>query len=753
MSAPDTDAAASTAMALQADFFSPPNLFRRLPEECSTELRATVEGLQPELKRHATGHLDRPLLLPVRLDGDPFTVWYACAASESQIRALESELKAFIGPTFAWFRMPEHGRFLADGHAQPLLRRAGLRHFVMWTQGKEQDARLMNKWRMYCDLLARRPPLAMRVPKSFDVLRADFDRALVAKDHRAAHAALTAMRERFGISAENRLYLEVRLFAGLEQWDRIANHPLLSTLVKLNLPQETYGDILEGLYMADVFPFEQGAPLDKVLEEFKANVVEKAHPLFRSRRHSKRPAVLKSFVLFELLQASPQADVMQALQQQMPACAWGPLEAQVQEALARLQPPDDPAKTAWLAYDHEQFDRASELLWPLPDSVDLLRALIRCVDESRDPQRAKDLKARMEAADPAVRAEVEARCLRTWPRVRELAGQAYTEQMSWAERMTWRPDSGESLDAYVDRWREWARSAAADDLQREGNFETQAVRLLEQLALEHPSAFDRIAPLWHEVFIANAEPHRQLKPVYAALLETLRLLGSFGDVELRLVRDVLRHLVRSGLTAQEYATNLHAIGLIFDQVGSPHYMKWGLDVWDLLAVESCPDPDARLRLFMAVAKAGQKFANRLDTSDVAILRMLATEAGIELTLPEPPEQPHASPDRLAEHVGTIGIYSLDEAAANRAVRVLKSLYGPIDVRVNSDAVCTPQLKALVNRAAVFVFAWKTSKHAAYYCIKAASRPGQPLEMAQGAGTSSIVDAVTKFITRTTSVAA
>ncbi|NNU44772.1 protein DpdD [Ramlibacter montanisoli] len=752
MSTPETDAAATQALELQAGFFRPPNLFRLLPQDCPEELAPTMAALQGELWHHAKGQVDRPLLLPVRLEGDVFTVWYACAASECQLRALEAELKAFIGPTYAWFRLPEDGRFDADRHAQPLLRRGGLRHFVMWTQGPEQDGRLLHKWRMYRDLLERRPAIVARIPKSFDALRADFDRALLARDERAAHLALSAMRDRFGISAENRLYLEIRLFAGLEHWDRIAGHRLLSTLTKLNLPQETYGDVLEGLYMADVFPFEQGAPLDRVLEEFKGNLLERAYPLFRTRRQSQRPAVLKAFVLFELLQPSPQAEVVNLLLQQLPGGAWGALEAQVRQAVTHLQTPVDPASDAWQAYEHEQFDRATDLLWPLPDSVDVLRALIRCVDESRNLQRAQALKERIEAAPPPVQADVEARCPKTWPRVRELARLAPADQMTWAQRMAWHPNLGESIDAYVDRWKEWARVAEVDELLREQDFGTEAANLLEQLALEYPAVFGRIAPLWHEVFVARAEPRPQCKPVYAALLETLRLPGTFSDVDLRLVRDVLKHLVQAGLTAPEYAKTLEDIGLVFEQVRSPHHMRWALDVCDVLAMEACPEPAARLRLLTATTVAGQEFASRIGELEIAMLLMLAQEAGIDLALPQRVTAPGSSAGRQSAEVGTIGIYTLDEAAGRRAVQILQSTYGPIDVRLNSDSVCTPQLKALVQRSAIFVFAWKTSKHAAYYCIKAASRPDQPLEMAQGAGTSSMVDAVAQFMAKRASQA-
>lgn len=748
MSTPETGAAVALAQEVLAGFFGAPNLFRVSPQACPPELAPTMSELQLGLRRYAKGQLDRPLLLPVQLEGDPFTVWYACAASERQLRALESELKAFIGPTYAWFRLPEDGKLAADRHAEPLLRRSGLRHFVLWTQGPQQDARLLIKWRMYCDLLDRRPPLVARIPKSFDVLRADFDRALLARDEGAARLALTAMRDRFGISAENRLYLEIRLFAGLEQWGQIADHRLLSTLTKLNLPQETYGDILEGLYMADVFPYEQAAPLTTVLEEFKASVLDKAQSLFRTRRQSRRPAVLKSFVLFELLQSSPQVDVISHLLAQLPARAWGPLEADLLQAVARLQPSEDPARLAWQAFEHEQFDRAYELLSVLPESVDILRALIRCVDETKDPSGAQAVIQRMGRAPELVRKEVEARCQRTWPRVQQLGSLALDDRLPWAQRMTWRSEHGESVEAYVDRWREWARAAKVDELLLEHDFGARAAELLEHLALEHPTVFGRIAPLWHEVFIANVDPAPQLKPVYAALLETLRLPDSFGDVELRLVRDVLAHLVHAGLTGQEYAKTLEDIGLIFEKVRSPHHMRWALDVCDLLAMAACPDPAARLRLLSAVAQAGQGFAPRMGQADVAMLRMLAQEGGVDLVLTAPEPDPNSAIVVHAADVGVVGIYSLDEAASHRAVRVLKSLYADLDLRINSDAVCTSQLKALAQRAAIFVFAWKTSKHAAYFCIKAAIRPGQTLEMAQGAGTSSMVGAVVQSIART-----
>ena len=60
--------------------------------------------------------------------------------------------------------------------------------------------------------------------------------------------------------------------------------------------------------------------------------------------------------------------------------------------------------------------------------------------------------------------------------------------------------------------------------------------------------------------------------------------------------------------------------------------------------------------------------------------------------------------------------------------------------VNSDLVCTPQLTSLAKAADMFVFAWKSSSHQAFYCVKDAIAKGEPI-WAPGKGTASILRAV------------
>jgi hypothetical protein len=89
---------------------------------------------------------------------------------------------------------------------------------------------------------------------------------------------------------------------------------------------------------------------------------------------------------------------------------------------------------------------------------------------------------------------------------------------------------------------------------------------------------------------------------------------------------------------------------------------------------------------------------------------------------------------------TIGIYTLAEAAGLRAKQLLETLYPGCDVQLNSDLVCTSALTNLAQASDVFVFAWKSSSHQAYYCVKAALMKCA-LIYAVGKGTASIMAAV------------
>jgi hypothetical protein len=106
------------AAALQAAFFASPN--RCDPATISDDPQAQ-SVLQTCLKGHASGAVDRGVLLPFREAAAGPTAWFVCASSMQMLRALQDEVRAFIGPSFAEERAQSRPLDTADQHALPLI--------------------------------------------------------------------------------------------------------------------------------------------------------------------------------------------------------------------------------------------------------------------------------------------------------------------------------------------------------------------------------------------------------------------------------------------------------------------------------------------------------------------------------------------------------------------------------------------------------------------------------------------------------
>ncbi len=736
MDGPDNQERASRAQTLQAAFFALPNRFSPASLGGDESSRRAYEAT---LRHHAIGETDRAVLLPFRARADGPTAWYACAASAEMARALQEELHAFLGPSFVAERPPGRVRDEADQHALPLIE--GVRwHAIRFDTGDARsDETVLRQWRLYDEVLRRRPRTASYVPSTFYQLRASFDRALLARNEPGARAAMATLRERFGVSAENHRFLEIRLDAAFERWDAIVEHPLLPQLLYLQLPPETYGDVMEALYRVHVQPYEGVTTLDPLLEQFNEMVAGPAQPLFRTRRTSRRPAVLKSFLLYELLQPAPQLAVCERLLQELPAGAFGAIDRLLRETCA--QPPlvDDIA-AANEARDNEQFDRAWDLYWTLPDSVDVLRGLIACARECADPAKTGAVLTRLQAVAEPARSAVESASAIRLANLRA----AYREPplperlASQFERL-----AGEPTERYVERWTEFARSIEPARLLAETGMVDAAVDCLTSLAVEDPALFERLYPLWHELFIERTDPDRSLVPLYIEMLETLRARDVFQRTDQELLHQTLVAIVDSGDDVA-YRQAVDTITKVFDAIRSPQAIGWALDVCDSLALRRTRDADARLRLLTAVVQACREFSARLDPLQIQQLELLACESQLEL----PPIGP-APADALAAELADepsyrVVFYSLDEAATRRAVDMLRILHPGWVIDTNADQVCSDRLKSLAQRAQVFVFAWRCSKHAAYYCVKANS-PKDNLVMARGVGTTSLLAAALEHL--------
>jgi len=737
MSSTDTPVHRQRAAALQAAFFASPN--RCEPATTSDDPQAQI-ALQTCLKRHASGAVDRGVLLPFRESATGPTAWFVCASSMQMLRALQDEVRAFIGPSYAEERAQSRPLDAADQHTLPLVEAAGWFSLRLDSPDLRSDTRLLNQWRLYEDLLSRRPRAPSYVPSTFHQLRASFDRALLARNETSAQAAMAALREQFGVSAENRLYLEIRLSAAFERWEAIAQHPLLPRLIHLQLPPETYGDVMEALYRSHAQAFETGPTLEPLLDQFRAEIGVAAQPLFKTRRTSRRPAVLKAFVLHELLQDEPQWAACERILQELPAGAFGAVDALVRERCSKT-PKAAGIETARAALANEQFDRAWELLWALPDGVDVLRGLIACARESADPAKAAAILTRLDAAEASIRSSVESASATRLANLRASYRPPAGPPEQTPPFVRW-PEEPE--ERYIERWAEFVRSVEPAALLAHKGLVNLAVECLTHLAVDDQALFERLYPLWHELFMERIDPTPLLVPVYLEMLEALRARDVFQRTDQELIHQILVSIVDSGDDAS-YRQAVDTVSKVFEAIRSPQALGWALDVCDSLSQRRVRDADARLRLLTQVIQACQEFSSRLDPLQTLQLRLLAKEAQLNppvLTVADPLVGEEAQ--ALDETPYRVAIYSLDEASTRRAVEILKSLHPHWVIDTNADQVCTDRLKSLAYRAHVFVFAWRCSKHAAFYCVKASTQK-ENLVMARGVGTTSLVAAAEKFL--------
>jgi hypothetical protein len=601
---------------------------------------------------------------------------------------VSSELEAFLGPSFAVFDRDGSDFIESDSHVNPILDATGWKALRFRGHTRQSEQAIVSLWDTYRKLLDRRPSVDAYVPRSFEQLRASFDRALLARDEAAAQTDLQLLRERHSLSAENRHFLEIRMNAALGRWAFIAEHPLLPSLVNLQLPPETYGDILEGIYEAHVRPIEATGDLSQLLKVFEAKVAEDAAPLFRSRGTSRRASVVKAFLLYELLQPSPSDKVCWDLLKVLPLGAFGAVEQVIKNRVEEMS--GAPSAGAGLeAFRAGQYDRAYQMLLEEVGSPDVLMALLRSVRESGDSAKAIAALESLGGAPEKIAEVVRAGVPTTVREVQELSSLDIGRLDSWADRIRWQVEAGETEAGYVLRWREMARSADPAEILQERDLGRAASESLVELIVEYPRLFDQVHPLWYELFIVRCPPESNFAPLYLALIETLRVRNTFGGTELALAKETLSALVNAGVDADTYRKGIEEICAVFQIVRAPSTLQWAIEVTDILALAPCRDASSRLRYQSSVLQAARDYQARLSPVQRSMLRLLTEEAGIPFEIQESPNQVNEVSGGEAIHCKVV-IYSLDEDASRRAKQALLTIHPTLIVDTsNVSANRTP----------------------------------------------------------------
>jgi hypothetical protein len=745
-------------------FFSAPNGLTWEDLAAGAARQDQIDAVTPWLSRLNAPPSDRPLILPF-YRGHALAGWYATAQTDQGQQALRSTLKAWFGSSYLTVLQPA-----PESNPSAAAMRDRFGRLVLSFTGPDIDA-IAARLSVLARLEDQRPHLARTGPRPVGLIRSDLEKALLARDETTALRLIAELRDTGRLNEENLKFLDVRLKAGLGQWEQIAlDHWLIRNLSDLPLPPQTLADLVEALYRVNLDEAETQGDTPALLDAFRQQVFAPYPRLFASRHGVRTPRVVKAFILHESVQPRPSPQIIAALAELLPEdeSAWAAPYLAAAVAAGNLAQEDsvkpEPG-TSYVeqpmapvvdegeeAFDDGQFDRAFEIDLAKPLHRKSLSRLLSCVQFiGTDEARARLLGAF--DSQPEIRDVLSASQMDRVEKLRSSAAPAEVEAESKGSA------SG---------WLDWARGlakgqnpeqAALDALDHRTTWDTTVLRanavqcaefadIIGNLGEPAAGAVRQILPLIVSAFLPDeAPPAAATKPVAQIALMIVAMGDSIARSDLDVLSTVMSALLDLGLSDAEYIAAVQDLAAVQQRVASYANLAWSLDICEALAVAPAPTPEAisaRLQLFLAVLGQCQGFAHRLSATDYLPIEYLAQDYGVEPASIAALRPSHDGAERAAGGADLggklIGIYTLTEAAGARAKAALHRLYPGCLVELNSDKVSTAALTNLARTADIFIFAWRSSSHQAFYCVKAALGGKDPI-YAAGKGTASIVNAV------------
>lgn len=692
---------------------------------------------------------DLPIILP-RLGASGTPCWYCAARGTRGALRLREALLAFVGPSYSNFDGRPYTLRLTDDVEAALAEGTEPPAYLIRPASPADVVRIRRTLLLYRGVLERMPRQNERDRRPMGFLRAELDRAVLAGDEAEARRLLAQIRQTGRLDAENLLFLEVGLRAGLGHWRDIAEDTeLLADLTGLRLPASVLTDVVESLYRVHVEPSEDVQVPGLARAAFEAAGLRRRGLLFASRRGIQRPRVIKAFFLHELSREDPDRASLEVLAGALRQLVDDPFAVVLaglfpEAAPAPVPTPSatvDPLAAADDAFTGCEIDRAFSLYLAAPPSIKRLIQLIRCAEEIGTVEAATTVMANVGASsDAAVLPDAVRRKLLVLERI---GGRAPAEALptGWLEWARWvTPSSAdEALSVVRDHGPTWGTAAL---LHRPADIEEFA-RILGNAEGVPAQVFRESYPYFYRWLVLEAgDVARSLKPLVQVMLAGMAMLDDPSRDELELARDLVVALLSAGLDERDYADLIADLQELQRAQASLVNLNWSLDLAELLVTYPCADTEARLRFVTGVVEAVQRFAHRLLPVDRLVVEDLCRD--LEITCPASVAQrPEAADtdydDRLSGK--KVGIYTLTEQAGQRAVALLERLSPTVDVELNGDQECTKRLIALARNADLFVFAWKSSKHQAYYCVKDHRPADQPFLQPLGKGSSSILRAI------------
>jgi hypothetical protein len=698
-------------------------------------------------------------ILP-RSNGSQPVVWYVLCRSARTARFVREELRGFIGATYSNLQVQSTALSSNDSIDAAVLETYGLNAFkfeVPFELRKPVRERLAG----YLALRVERPNrLTLQIRTAGQILK-DFEYALLAGSAESASALIEELRSGGYLNATNLLFLEVRALASKRNWDEIANHRDLGSLLALQRPLRVTEALVTAIYNVKLKRFEEAKDASGAVAAFRS-IFESFSDLYRFRGKMDTPEVDASFLLAGAVNPAQNPDLAAdiiAKAEQRKAENLDFLR------LLRAQLPGDVVtfdidlRGTLRAFGLGEIERAAEMAIALPASYERTALLLRC---------AKDLDT-LESAQIALHSfqelsESDKSRITTNVVLSKLLN--HFLGLSTASNSTGQEDEAVPLP---NDWETWfvglsnnvpwlgaleaaSRGSHEWDLNALIGSPERCLRLsnliLEERSNWAKTAFRDALPHLIEFFQIEVADSR-LRGIYDALFLAVSVDDEISISQMQVLNRLADMRLEVGANVDEYSGIAEELSSAIYRLDSPAVMDGALEACELLVSRPSGSAEKRLAVFAATSACLSKWHRRASNAQLVLFALLCDELGAgfstAVSIPKVQEdQDEISWSRLSGLA--IALYSLQEGAVKRAASLLRKMIGETKIDVFSDHVGgSHALKTAAQHADIFVITTAAAKHSATMFIEAKRPKSLPTLYANGQGTSSIIQTLTRYL--------
>lgn len=720
---------------------------------------STRQRLNPWLEDVRLGRF--PVILPRVVKGrNDKVTWYAVADEERNYAELRELVDAHIGTSWSDFNRQRTLLDPNDPVEKALIDHYGDSVYKFSSLSLPRIVEIFDGIERLRQQLASRPGRQLVLLRPRGRILRDIRAALRRRDVPQVRLYLQELRDAGGIGHINELFIELRCLAMEGDATSLLDSTHLRQVLDIPHPLVLAEEVMIVFYQQMLLKHELTGDLAAQRLAFDQSLAKSVPRLFQVTQGITAPAAIKNILLWLLTDTQSDPARLTEQAQRLVAGMKGATDddrrwlSQLLAALpaVTVPTPPSPATLELLLREIDEHPESTlEALLLLPVSALSVAPALQCAWIVGSPEAAVKAISYLQQLPQQERD----------PLLEKVTFQRYYAEL---QLLLPRTASKEQVKAGLDNWQDWLQAVLDNPLwlgsieaveQASHQWSAAAfqpevfVTLVDKIDSDsHVSTVLRDAiPVLLE-WLDNHPVSASWQPVRLALLQQLVLDDKNSREDIFTAFDLARGYLEGTLNADGYCELVENLQMMIDNSGTASASAW-LDMLELFLIHPTVDQSARERLFTLVFDKFYTNPARYSQLQWHLLAQFAKECGLSCAIPLQiteggDDDSGEVQERATLNNKMVGIYTLTDSVAQRVKQQLLADYPEADIRLNNDKGGSIMLRSLAKESDVFIFAWLSSKHSAYYAIKK-ERGEKPFLQPSGKGSTSMLDCIRNYL--------